>query len=168
MNSINWARVVAQVVYYFKGLFCRHANNDEHVSFGVPSGNFGNVCAGHIARMMGLPIQTDCRHQRKRRARRVFRTGVYKVRGSATPGKPPARRWTSPRPQLRALYFRSGRPRRRTSARAVASVVDSTGEFDLSPPARCFARNAEYGFASAEAPTPTAWPPSATPSSNTA
>ena len=57
VNSINWARVVAQVVYYFKGYFAATQSNDEHVSFSVPSGNFGNVCAGHIARMMGLPIR---------------------------------------------------------------------------------------------------------------
>ena len=56
VNSINWARVVAQVVYYFAGYFQATSNNDEKVSFCVPSGNFGNVCAGHIARQMGLPI----------------------------------------------------------------------------------------------------------------
>jgi threonine synthase len=56
VNSINWARIVAQVVYYFKGYFSASASNDEQVSFCVPSGNFGNVCAGHIARQMGLPI----------------------------------------------------------------------------------------------------------------
>lgn len=56
VNSINWARVVAQVVYYFKGYFNATATNDETVSFAVPSGNFGNVCAGYIARRMGLPV----------------------------------------------------------------------------------------------------------------
>lgn len=54
VNSINWARVVAQVVYYFKGYFAATKSNDEQVAFCVPSGNFGNICAGHIARMMGL------------------------------------------------------------------------------------------------------------------
>lgn len=56
VNSINWGRIVAQVVYYFKGYFAATSSNEEKVSFCVPSGNFGNVCAGHIARMMGLPI----------------------------------------------------------------------------------------------------------------
>ena len=56
VNSINWGRIVAQVVYYFKGYFAVTDNNAQKVSFSVPSGNFGNVCAGHIARMMGLPI----------------------------------------------------------------------------------------------------------------
>ncbi|MEN2427929.1 threonine synthase [Chromobacterium vaccinii] len=57
VNSINWARVVAQVVYYFNGYFRATASNDEKVSFCVPSGNFGNVCAGHVARSMGLPVE---------------------------------------------------------------------------------------------------------------
>ncbi len=56
VNSINWGRILAQIVYYFKGYFNATNNNDEKVSFCVPSGNFGNVCAAHIARMMGLPI----------------------------------------------------------------------------------------------------------------
>lgn len=53
VNSINWARVVAQVVYYFRAYLLATQNSEQKVSFTVPSGNFGNVCAGHIARMMG-------------------------------------------------------------------------------------------------------------------
>lgn len=56
VNSINWARLLAQVVYYFSGYFQATNDNSERVSFCVPSGNFGNICAGHVARMMGLPI----------------------------------------------------------------------------------------------------------------
>ncbi|STY90672.1 threonine synthase [Moraxella bovis] len=56
VNSINWGRILTQIVYYFKGYFNATNNNDEKVSFCVPSGNFGNICAGHIAREMGLPI----------------------------------------------------------------------------------------------------------------
>ena len=84
VNSINWARLVAQVVYYFAGYFQATRSNDEKVRFTVPSGNFGNVCAGHVARMMGLPIdmlvvatnENDVLDE-------FFRTGVYRVRGSA-------------------------------------------------------------------------------------
>ncbi|TJZ78806.1 threonine synthase [Chitiniphilus eburneus] len=57
VNSINWGRVVAQAVYYFKGYFAVAQKVGEPVDFCVPSGNFGNVCAGHIARQMGLPIR---------------------------------------------------------------------------------------------------------------
>jgi threonine synthase len=84
VNSINWARLLAQVVYYFAGYFQATQSNDQKVSFAVPSGNFGNVCAGHVARMMGLPIdrlvvatnENDVLDE-------FFRTGVYRVRGTA-------------------------------------------------------------------------------------
>jgi threonine synthase len=84
VNSINWARLLAQVVYYFAGYFQATQTNTEKVSFTVPSGNFGNVCAGHVARMMGLPIarlivatnENDVLDE-------FFRTGVYRVRGSS-------------------------------------------------------------------------------------
>jgi threonine synthase len=81
VNSINWARVVAQVVYYFKGYFAATKNNDERVSFTVPSGNFGNVCAGHIARMMGLPIEKLVVATNENDVLdEFFRTGIYRVR----------------------------------------------------------------------------------------
>jgi threonine synthase len=84
VNSINWARVVAQVVYYFKGYFAATKSNDERVSFTVPSGNFGNVCAGHIARMMGLPIdQLVVATNENDVLDEFFKTGVYRVRGAA-------------------------------------------------------------------------------------
>jgi threonine synthase len=81
VNSINWARVMAQVVYYFKGYFEATGSNREEVAFAVPSGNFGNICAGHIARMMGLPIvrlvlatnENDVLDE-------FFRTGIYRPR----------------------------------------------------------------------------------------
>ena len=128
VNSINWARLMAQVVYYFAGYFQATASGgggpspqlspqgDEgarisdssvelnllplplgagrgegsptsalpKVSFAVPSGNFGNVCAGHVARSMGLPIdklvvatnENDVLDE-------FFRTGSYRVRTSA-------------------------------------------------------------------------------------
>ena len=57
VNSINWGRILAQIVYYFKGYFASTTDNSQKVSFCVPSGNFGNICAGHIAREMGLPIE---------------------------------------------------------------------------------------------------------------
>ncbi len=84
VNSINWARVAAQVIYYFKAYFAVTAGEGDKVDFSVPSGNFGNVCAGHIARMMGLPIgrlivatnENDVLDE-------FFRSGVYRPRTSA-------------------------------------------------------------------------------------
>ena len=84
VNSINWARLLAQVVYYFAGYFQATRSNEEQVSFTVPSGNFGNVCAGHVARMMGLPIrQLVVATNENDVLDEFFRTGVYRVRGSA-------------------------------------------------------------------------------------
>jgi len=57
VNSINWARVAAQVVYYFKGYFAATGSDAERVSFSVPTGNFGNIYAGYVAMRMGLPVQ---------------------------------------------------------------------------------------------------------------
>ncbi len=84
VNSINWARLLAQVVYYFAGYFQASTKNGEPVSFTVPSGNFGNVCAGHVARMMGLPIaQLVVATNENDVLDEFFRTGVYRVRASA-------------------------------------------------------------------------------------
>ena len=82
MNSINWARLLAQVVYYFAGYFQATHHNDQNVSFSVPSGNFGNICAGHVARMMGLPIRKLVLATNENDVLdEFFRTGVYRVRG---------------------------------------------------------------------------------------
>ena len=84
VNSINWARLLAQVVYYFAGYIQATETNSQKVSFTVPSGNFGNVCAGHVARMMGLPIdQLVVATNENDVLDEFFRTGVYRVRGSA-------------------------------------------------------------------------------------
>lgn len=84
VNSINWARLLAQVVYYFNGYLQATTSNDEQVSFTVPSGNFGNVCAGHVARMMGLPIaQLVVATNENDVLDEFFRTGVYRPRGTA-------------------------------------------------------------------------------------
>lgn len=81
VNSINWARVVAQVVYYFKGYFAVARGVGEPVSFCVPSGNFGNIFAGHIARMMGLPIHRLILATNENNVlAEFFQSGRYRVR----------------------------------------------------------------------------------------
>ncbi len=81
VNSINWARIVAQVIYYFKGYFAATGSNHEQVSFVVPTGNFGNICAGHVARMMGLPIkQLILATNENNVLDEFFRTGCYRPR----------------------------------------------------------------------------------------
>ena len=84
VNSINWARIAAQAVYYFKAYFAVTRRDGEPVSYSVPSGNFGNVYAGYVARSMGLPIaklivatnENDVLDE-------FFRTGRYRVRKAA-------------------------------------------------------------------------------------
>jgi threonine synthase len=84
VNSINWARLLAQVVYYFAGYFQATKTNAQRVSFAVPSGNFGNICAGHVARSMGLPIhQLVLATNENDVLDEFFRTGRYRVRASA-------------------------------------------------------------------------------------
>ncbi len=81
VNSINWGRVLAQVVYYFTAAVSLGAPHRE-VSFTVPTGNFGDIFAGYIAKQMGLPIadlvvatnQNDILH-------RTLQTGAYTKEG---------------------------------------------------------------------------------------
>jgi threonine synthase len=81
VNSINWARVAAQVVYYFKGYFSVTKSNQDEVAFAVPSGNFGNIYAGYVARSMGLPIrQLILASNENDVLDEFFRTGKYRVR----------------------------------------------------------------------------------------
>jgi threonine synthase len=73
--------VVAQVVYYFKGYFSATRSNDEMVSFTVPSGNFGNIFAGHVAKRMGLPIHRLVLATNENNVLdEFFRTGRYRPR----------------------------------------------------------------------------------------
>ncbi len=148
VNSINWARVAAQVVYYFKGYFAVTQNNAQKVSFAVPSGNFGNVCAGHIARMMGLPIdklvvatnENDVLDE-------FFKTGVYRPRGSAN-----TYHTSSPSMDIskasnfeRFVFDLTGRDS--AKVRELWASVDAGGAFDIKK-AGLFEKIASYGFES--------------------
>ena len=81
VNSINWARVCAQTVYYFKAYFAATHSNDEKIDVAVPSGNFGNIYAGYLARRMGLPIRHLILATNENNVLdEFFKTGVYRVR----------------------------------------------------------------------------------------
>ncbi len=87
VNSINWARIMSQVVYYFKGYFAAirqcGLQVGDRVSFSVPSGNFGNVFSGFVAKSMGLPIQKLVVATNENDVLdEFFRTGVYRPRES--------------------------------------------------------------------------------------
>jgi threonine synthase len=84
INSINWARIIAQTVYYFWGYFRATNSNDEQVSFSVPTGNFGDILAGSIARRMGLPIKHLYLATNENNVlEEFFRTGIYRPRKGA-------------------------------------------------------------------------------------
>jgi threonine synthase len=177
VNSINWARLLAQVVYYFAGYFqatqpaptlpAAHGalppegalaprggpsalGTHQKVSFTVPSGNFGNVCAGHVARMMGLPIdklvvatnENDVLDE-------FFRTGVYRVRGSAD-----THETSSPSMDIskasnfeRFVFDLLGRDGAKTKD-LFGAKLDTKGAFDLSADPAFKEAAAKYGFVS--------------------
>lgn len=84
VNSINWGRIAAQIVYYFWGWLRATSTSDQQVSFAVPSGNFGNILAGHLARQMGLPIHRLVLATNENNVlEEFFRTGIYKPRAAA-------------------------------------------------------------------------------------
>ncbi|MDX1655283.1 MAG: threonine synthase [Candidatus Competibacteraceae bacterium] len=84
VNSINWARITAQVVYYFRAWLQVSEHPDQAVAFSVPSGNFGNILAGHIARQMGLPIARLILATNENNVLdEFFRTGIYRPRPAA-------------------------------------------------------------------------------------
>ncbi len=148
VNSINWARLLAQVVYYFHGWFQATRRDDEVVDFTVPSGNFGNICAGHVARSMGLAVgrlvaatnENDVLDE-------FFRTGCYRVRGSAE-----THETSSPSMDIskasnfeRFVFDLVGRDAARTAALFGAGIARDGG-FKVS--ADEFARIAGFGFTS--------------------
>ena len=148
VNSINWARVAAQVVYYFSGYFAVTKANGETIDFAVPSGNFGNILAGHVARAMGLPIarlilatnENDVLDE-------FFRTGRYRPRRAAE-----THATSSPSMDIskasnfeRYLFDMVGRDS--TVMRALWGCIDRDGGFDLAGTAH-WARIAASGFVS--------------------
>jgi len=78
VNSINWARIIIQVVYYFFAYF-NVAQAGERINFSVPTGNFGDIYAGYLAKKMGLPINKLLVATNKNDIlKRVINTGIYK------------------------------------------------------------------------------------------
>ena len=177
VNSINWARLMAQVVYYFAGYFQATAlaptlatssatvplegalspedgppaqANTEKVSFTVPSGNFGNVCAGHVARMMGLPIDKLVVATNENDVLDEFlRTGVYRVRGSAD-----THETSSPSMDIskasnfeRFVFDLLGRDDERIKA-LFSDTLAKDGRFDLSADPAFKQAATRYGFES--------------------
>lgn len=145
VNSINWARIAAQIVYYFWGWLRITSGPGQQVSFSVPTGNFGNILSGHLAREMGLPIAKLVLATNENNVlEEFFRTGVYRPRSAAQ-----THATSSPSMDIsrasnfeRFVFDLVGR-----DAQKVASLwakLQQDGEFDLSELKPQF--ESRYGF----------------------
>jgi threonine synthase len=131
VNSINWARVAAQVVYYFKAYFAVTRGDAERVSFAVPTGNFGNIYAGYVAKRMGLPVarlilatnENDVLDE-------FFRTGRYRVKRKVEPTTSPSMDISKASNFERYVLDLVGREPARV--KDLWRRLDGEGEFDLS------------------------------------
>lgn len=150
VNSINWGRLLAQVVYYVAAWIKVTEREDQQVSFAVPTGNFGNICAGHIAREMGLPIkhlvlatnENDVLDE-------FFHTGLYRPRSSRETAET-----SSPSMDIskasnfeRFVFDLLGRDPVRLRKRFVEQLGND-GEFNLSHTAEFAAIDQRHGFVS--------------------
>lgn len=130
VNSINWARVVAQTVYYFTSAVVLGAPA-RPVSFTVPTGNFGDILAGHIAKRMGLPVsRLVIATNENDILARTLDTGAYEVR-AVTPTQSPSMDIQVSSNFERLLYEAYDR-----DAAAIARLMDNlrqSGRFEIAP-----------------------------------
>jgi len=145
VNSINWARIAAQIVYYFWGWLRATERAGQEVSFAVPTGNFGNILSGHYARQMGLPIRRLVLATNENNVlEEFFKTGIYRPRT-------PAQTHVTSSPSMdisrasnfeRFVFDLVGRDADRV--RGLWGQLASEGVFDLSDKLGSFER--QYGF----------------------
>lgn len=132
VNSINWARIVAQAVYYFTAAVALGAPGRE-VAFTVPTGNFGDVFAGYVAAQMGLPVaRLVVASNVNDILPRTFATGTYEVRG-VTPTSSPSMDIQVSSNFERLLFEACGRDP--AAVRALMGSLAQSGRFSMSAPA---------------------------------
>jgi threonine synthase len=148
VNSINWARIAAQVVYYFKGYFAATRSNGEPVAFAVPTGNFGNIYAGYVAKRMGLPIaQLILATNENDVLDEFFRTGRYRVRRTTDVHATSSPSMDISKASNFERFVFEVVDRDPAAMRALWQALDANGELDLSTGAR-WAHVRASGFAS--------------------
>ena len=148
VNSINFARILAQIIYYFKGYFMTTSSNDEEIDVVIPSGNFGNIFAGIMARQMGLPIRKLILATNENNVLdEFFKTGVYKPRASKE-----VHLTSSPSMDIakasnfeRFIYLIAGSAK----TKALWDEIDTNGYFDLTKDA-LWAGRASWNIESGE------------------
>ena len=149
VNSINWGRISAQVVYYFNAYLRTAEKIGDPVSFAVPSGNFGNVLAGHIARQMGLPIRKLIVATNENNVLdEFFKTGVYRPRKSAETyiTSSPSMDISKASNFERFVYDLLGRDPK--ALKALWQDLATNGQFDLSQDSRFKHIEQDFGFQS--------------------
>ena len=132
VNSINWARIMAQVVYYFTAAVSLGAP-DRKISFTVPTGNFGDIFAGYVAKKMGLPIdRLVIATNDNDILARTLKSGRYEMKG--------VKATTSPSMDIqissnfeRLLFEAYGRDA--SSIRSAMAGLKQSGAFEIQPPA---------------------------------
>jgi len=148
VNSINWARVLGQVVYYFWGYFRAVPADGDPLDVAVPSGNFGNIYAGFVARSMGLPLRRLILATNENDVLdEFFRSGRYRVRAGSE-----VRATSSPSMDIAKAsnferYVYDLLERDGARVRALWTELDARGAFDLSG-SPYFRNVAETGFVS--------------------
>jgi threonine synthase len=131
VNSINWARVMAQTIYYFWAALKLGATAERPVAFAVPTGNFGNVYAGYAARQMGLPISrliVGTNHNDI--LTRFFETAAMEIRG-VEPSLSPSMDIQVSSNFERLLFDMTGRDGVRVAA--LMKSFRDTGQLSVSP-----------------------------------
>ncbi|MFN3523879.1 MAG: threonine synthase [Phenylobacterium sp.] len=150
VNSINFARIVAQAVYYFTSAAALGAPHRE-VAFAVPSGNFGDGFAGYVAKLMGLPISRIVVATNSNDIlARAFQEGRY-ARGAVTPTQSPAMDIQSAS-NFERLYFECVRRDGLETARAFTAFAEA-GVIDIPPQALATMRETFTGVAISEGET---------------
>ena len=130
VNSINWARIAAQVVYYFKGYFAATRHDSEELSFAVPTGNFGNIYAGYVALRMGLPARRLILASNENNVLdEYFKSGRYRARNSVVETSSPSMDISRASNFERYAYHLAGPER----VKELWRRLDAEGEFALSP-----------------------------------
>lgn len=154
VNSINWGRVVAQVVYYIVSYLRVTTALDAagesvtRVSFAVPTGNFGNICAAHVAREMGLPVDALILATNENNVLdEFFRTGVYRVRAGAEETSSPSMDISKASNFERFVYDLLGRDGARVTELFTRQLPEQ-GFFDLSGTPEFAGIRQRYGFIS--------------------
>lgn len=130
VNSINWARIMAQVVYYFTAALSL-GGPDRKISFTVPTGNFGDIFAGYVAKKMGLPIdRLVIATNDNDILARTLKTGRYEMKG--------VKATTSPSMDIqissnfeRLLFEAYGRDA--AAVRSAMASLKQSGEFEIQP-----------------------------------